>query len=105
MQYDFIELGSTPCSENCAQVGQSDYTRHARIECQVYKHQLERQFPVPDGTDCYYRVKSFSHDFGAYSEVIIYFNTSQDIATEFAFHVENNLPETWDPQAISELGN
>lgn len=103
MYRDYIELGSTPCSEKCAQVGELDYNARAHIECKAYVHQLERIFPIPDGVDAAFRVKMFPHDFGSYHEVVVYFGTQDEKAIEYAFHVENNLPEYWDPEAMTEL--
>lgn len=105
MARDCMELGPVPADESCEQVrsnGTTDYTR-MRAECTAYKHQLERQFPdAPEGT--YFRVKSYSHDFGTYYEVCVNYDMDDDESSEYAFKVENDLPGNWDDKALSELG-
>ena len=102
---DYLTLGPTPCEESCAQVGQDDYDRMSRIECRVYLDQLRRTFPEPENG--YFRIKSFSHDFGSYREVCAVYDEDDQEATEWAFNVENNSPSEWDDGArallLSEL--
>jgi hypothetical protein len=47
---DYIDCGSAPCSEDCAQVGNSDYGLRAKKECRLYLEQLRRHFgEEPEG--------------------------------------------------------
>lgn len=39
---EYISLGATPCDEDCAQVGQEDYSTQSKKECQAYINQLWR---------------------------------------------------------------
>jgi hypothetical protein len=60
---DYISIGSTPCEESCAQVGQPDYARKARAECIRFIQLLRRRFgSEPEGA--WLSVKAFDHDFG-----------------------------------------
>lgn len=104
--FEYIELSSVPVTESCAQVGADDYHERSLLECRVYRSQLERQFPISEelGSDVYYKIKSFPHDFGSYREVVIYYNTDNDAAVEYAYKVEGDLPENWDEEAQKLLG-
>lgn len=100
---DFISLGSTPCNEDCAQVGTDDYFARAKKECNVYMGQIMREFPeFPDG--CWLSVKGFPHDFGTYYEVIVRYDETDEQATEFAYKLEGECPTEWDSEARNELG-
>lgn len=35
------------------------------------------------------------HDFGSYSEAVVYYDNKDDKSVGFAFFVEENLPENW----------
>lgn len=100
---DYVELSCSPIEEDCAQVGSDDYHARARKECQVFKDQLARQFhPLPDGVRL--GIKSFPHDFGNYYEVVAYYVEDNEEATDFAWSMQDNLPEKWDDIARKELG-
>lgn len=99
---DYLTLGPTPCEEPCAQVGTADYAEKTRIENRVYIDQLIRQFGVPPGL-CFFKVKRFPHEFGSYHEVVVTFDEESEEDVAFAYGVENNLPGTWDEQAMKDL--
>ena len=92
---DYIGLGSVPILEDCAQVGQSDYPEKSREECRKYKQLLLNKFGQPP-EGAYLTVKTFNHDFGLYREVCVVFDSDNEAAVNYAFEMENNLPETWD---------
>ena len=100
---DYIELGSTPYDEDCAQVGEANYRQLARFECQQFIAQLRRLFgPEPDGAEL--RVKAFSHDFGTYYEVVCYFDDTLPESVDYAFQCEgDNAPANWDDEARQAL--
>lgn len=99
-----LTIGSVPCDESCAQVGQENYAKQARIECRALINQLERTFPYtgPDGTAWLF-IKSNPHDFGTYYEVEVKYDTECEAACDWAFLLEASLPERWDEQALQEL--
>lgn len=103
--FEYIELSSSPINETGAQVGADDYWERSRIECKVYKQQLERMFPIPpELVDLvYFAIKKFEHDFGFYREVVIKYDYESEPACDFACHVDSNLPENWDKEARSQL--
>ena len=99
---DYIELGSTPHGEPCAQVGSPDYSERARLECAAYADQLRRTYP----NQCEkIRLKrqSFSHDFGSYYEVVAIFRDDNEDAADAAIFLQDNAPEYWDAEAIEYL--
>lgn len=103
MTRQIISIGSAPCNENCAQVGASGYDAQSARECQAFKRMLERVFPVPEGVQAQYLVKSFAHDFGPYREVCVHYEDTDARACEFAFMVEGEVPREWDSDARGEL--
>lgn len=101
-----LELGPVPASEDCQQVDgiNTDYYK-MKAECNRYKEQLEAIFPDYQQYDCQFAVKTYSHDFGAYMEVVIYFypveyEDDDETSQDFAFFVESSLPDTWDDMSI-----
>lgn len=106
---EYLNIGSTPPDEACAQLGHPDYQRVSRIECEVYALQLRRElrekFSVPETTGLPVRlaVKVFPHDFGSYREVVCYYNPSDERSTEMAFYCESEASSTWDAISREEL--
>lgn len=99
---DYIEIGSAPACEDCAQVGSDDYAVRSRRECAVFIRMLERVFPVPAGLIVRFRTKSFPHDFGTYREVVVEYEGGRE-ALDFALKVESETPDKWDDIAHFEL--
>jgi len=103
---EYMEIGSCPCDEDCAQLGSKDYDyrKRANIELTAYRYQLYRMFPEVSNTgQMKFAIKWFPHDFGTYGEVVIYWNDDSEVETQLAYKVEGNLPENWDEEAIKEL--
>ena len=103
-----LELGPVPASEDCTQVDgiNTDYEK-MKSECQRYRAQLETIFPDYQQYDCTFSIKTYSHDFGIYMEVVIYFyppdrfdDNPDESSLDFAFFVEANLPDTWEDMSI-----
>ena len=99
---DYITIGSSPSSEDCAQVGTDNYEAQSRQECQAFIAQLRRQF----GTEpmlSRLSIKTFPHDFGSYQEVVCYYDDEDEEARDYAFRLESETPEYWDEEAKKEL--
>lgn len=108
---DYVYIGSTPCEEDCAQVGSDNYFERARKECNVFIRQLWRHIEKEKGVtretapDSFALVvKSEPHDFGSYYEVAARYNDNDEKAGDLAFWCENNAPTNWDEEAKKELG-
>ena len=97
----YIELGSTPAEEDCAQVGWENYDTLSMIETKVYKEQLKRTFKLIGGMS--FSIKSFPHDFGSYKEVVVNYDDANEQEVDLAFEIENNQPGKWDKQSIDLL--
>jgi hypothetical protein len=101
---DYINLGSTPSDEDCAQVGSPDYQNRANKELDTYKAQLERMFP---GWETHKNLKFkkmwFPHDFGSYGEIVITFDSDNELEAATAIEIEWNTPTSWDEEARKEL--
>lgn len=100
---DYLTIGPTPAEEECEQIGSPNYSASkAKIESQVFINQIRRTLgEEPFGAAL--RVKSFPHDFGTYTEVVCYFEDSNEKATEYAFKCESESPGFWDEEAKREL--
>ncbi len=101
---DYIELGPVPTDEECEQLGPTYNRKRAFSECLAFKDQLRRQFPKPEGVPGRLGIKSSPHDFGTYLEVVAYFDDTNEASMDWAFGIENNIPEHWDEAAKKELG-
>ena len=108
---DYIEIGSSPPDEACAQVGSEDYYERAQRECKAYINQLWRHLKSQkdisrDNAPASFRlaIKSNSHDFGTYYEVVAKFDDKNEDAMNLAFFLEGNSPANWDDEAKKELG-
>ena len=105
---DYLNIGSTPHEEPCAQVGRDDYNKLSTIECKAFAHQCHRALTAKYGEDytVEIRVKSFPHDFGSYKEVVVYYNP--DIESDFqqALYLEGEADlANWDKEALEELAS
>lgn len=104
---DFLNIGSSPIDEPCAQFGTEGYETTARIECRAYMHQLVRTFgPPPYGARL--QIKGFEHDrgqydVGTYYEVVCWFEDSIQEAVDYAFKLEAESPQRWDELALAEI--
>lgn len=100
---EYMNVGCSPASEDCAQVGAKDYYPRALNECKALINQLRREI----GEEPMYttlRVKAFPHDFGTYHEVVCYYDDEDEESTDYAFRCESELPDKWDDKAREELG-
>lgn len=92
---DYLNIGSSPCNEDCAQVGQDNYLEHSRNECKRFIELLRKKFgKEPEGARL--AIKSFSHDFGLYREVVCYFDDALPQSVEYCYNIEANTPTHWE---------
>ena len=92
---NYISIGSSPCDEPCAQVGQLEYYPKAMAECKRFIDVIRKKLgDEPSGA--HLAVKSNPHDFGNYLEVICYFEDSNKETSEYALRCESDAPTTWD---------
>jgi hypothetical protein len=94
LETEYLELGSAPADESCAQVGSENYYEQMRAEAVRYIQLLRKRFgEEPPGA--LFRLKAFPHDFGTYHEVCIVYEIENEEASEYAYAVESNLPANW----------
>ena len=90
-----MSIGSSPCDEPCAQVGQDNYAVQAKKECRRYIELLLKKFgEPPEGASL--SVKGFPHDFGTYYEVVVNYDDDDRAGLDYALLLEGNSPATWD---------
>jgi hypothetical protein len=109
---DYLDIGPTPSAETCQQVGARDYDHEiARLECRAYVSLLTRFAEAEcarrgyhfGDTTCSLRIRSHAHEFGAYLEVAVRYDEDHEEATDLAYWIEANAPETWDDEARAYL--
>lgn len=98
-----IHIGPVPSLERCASVGDADFEKVSRQECWTFRRMMERHFPVPEGMDARFAVRSFPHEFGSYREVVVDYEPSDEKALAFALHCEHHTPDQWDVLALYDL--
>ena len=103
MNIEYIEIGSTPYEEDCAQVGSYNYRELAKKEMDVFIDQLNRSFPEAEEKGIRFKVKWFSHEFGSYGEVCMYWDMDDPIADEYVYVIDKSIPSNWDEEALKEL--
>jgi len=97
---DYIDLGSAPANEDCAQLGAPDYYEKARAECTRFIQLLRRTFgDEPEGARL--AIKSNAHEWGNYYSVVCYFDDEFAGAREYAFRLENDIPAYWDAASFA----
>jgi len=102
MARDYLNIGPTPASEECQQLGPNYNNRKARAEMAAFINQIRRELgPEPEGARL--AVKSFPHDYGTYSEVVCWFDDTLPDSVDYAFKCEGDIRDTWDDKAIIEL--
>ena len=100
---DYLNIGPTPCSEDCAQLGEDNFKENATIQMDAFVNQLYRQFPEAESKGVRFTKKWFNHDFGSYGEVVAVYDDENEEAVNYAIMVENNTPELWDSEALKEM--
>jgi hypothetical protein len=99
---EWIDIGSSPSEEDCAQVGTDGYYPRARRECRAYIALIRRTLgDEPPGASL--SVKSNEHDFGTYLSVVCYYEPGNEAALDYAFKCESEGPQDWDEAAKAEL--
>ena len=93
---DSIVVGSSPNDESCVLVNKDiPYLNEMKEECNRFKAGLEHYFEELFKIGIYLRVKQFSHDFGPYCEVVVFYDTDSEKQVEAALEIEENTPNTW----------
>jgi hypothetical protein len=75
----------------------------SKAEMTAYINQLNRIFSDAESKGIDFKIKKFHHDFGTYGEVCMYWNTDNEVADQYVYIIESNLPATWDREALQEL--
>lgn len=107
--FEYLELGSAPADEPCAQVGSENYSEQAHKETKVYINQLYRVLESMGFTedklppDFSIIRKSNPHDFGTYYEAAVKYRFDNEVSCDIAYELENNLPLKWDEISIQQL--
>jgi len=100
---DYLDLSPVPIDEPCAQVSPDNYMPRMRAECKAFVAQLERAFPDALAAGVYFRIRSNPYDAGTYLSVEAVFDDEDEAQTEWAYTIENEIPEAWDDEARAEL--
>jgi hypothetical protein len=99
---DYIDIGSSPPGEECAQLGSDGYWSRANRECRAYIALLRRALGR-EPEDARLAIKENEHDFGTYLSVICHYESTNETSATYAFRCESEGPEYWDDEARDEL--
>jgi hypothetical protein len=86
-----IEMGPTPASEGCEQVGTPDYAVKGKAECRRWRDGLAKMFPRAE-----FAIVSNRHDFGTYYEVAALYDDEDEESIKNALEAEDGAPATWE---------
>lgn len=107
-EVEFLNLASTPHDEICTPAGQD--LESQILECTALINQLIRSAGQPDTGAEFFIIENTGHDFGIYYEAGIFYQPTPDTdeAEEsqseiYAMVIEQNIPDTWDEEALQEL--
>ena len=107
MKETFYIGGTTPADEECASVGDADYSTRARKEGRAFIAQIRRQFQdqlEKMGDRVELKLDYSDHDLDPYYHVIALVNEGDDRAFQVAIDIENDVATRWDSIARAELG-
>ena len=100
---DTVWIGSTPCNEDCAQVGEPDYARDAKIECRQFIEAIRKVCGhEPEGARL--KITTSEHDWGTLYDVSVVYDTDNEKAAEYAYMVEDKAPQTWNEAGMQAPG-
>lgn len=99
---DHVEIGSAPYDEPCVQVNpEGNYHDAMKAECRRFL-ELTRKKLGPEPQGAWLSIKSNSHDFGTYYEVVCNFYDDEPEAVAYAFNCEAMAPRTWGDDHLSQ---
>lgn len=84
---DYVYIGSSPCEEDCAQVGAANYHALSKLELEQFKKAIiQKMGEPPQGVEL--RIKE--------GEVVAAFDPDNEAASEWAWRCEGDAPATWE---------
>jgi len=102
---EYLDIGSSPVDEPCAQLGTEEYLSRVRLELWAYRNQMERLWAVrlAEEPDMHFGVRANQHDFGTYHELVIHYDDEFETQANLAIEMQNESPATWDAEAVAWL--
>jgi hypothetical protein len=89
-----VDIGPTPCDEECVQVGSDGYAGRAVAECRRFIVLIREVLgPEPPGARLF--VQRCPHELGEYHEVACRYEDGNEEAEEYAFRCEAEAPMKW----------
>jgi hypothetical protein len=99
-------IGSSPHGEDCAQVGEENYSLKAIKECNSFVGQIRRIYGK-EPVGCHLVCSGNPHDFGMYYSVDIEYDYDDQVGLDYFLDIEGDKLEGleyWDEVAKKELG-
>src|SRR4051812_20653404 len=94
MDEDVNWIGPVPAMEDCAQVGDPDYARDARVECRAFIEAIRKVCGrEPEGARL--AIMPQEHDAGTYYECAVIYDGDNEWAARYAAKVDSEAPTTW----------
>lgn len=92
---DHLSIGPAPAEETPVQLGEADYARRAKLECNKFIEAIRKKLGrEPDGARL--GVKQCPQDFGSYYDVVCYFDSDDVSGYNYALRCESDAPTTWE---------
>lgn len=87
-------LGPCPSDEQAAQSCDDNFHEANKAECRAFITAIKRVCGEPP-EGAVLKIKSSSHDFGSYREVVVEFDDNDQAAAEYAMKCDKDAPTEW----------
>ena len=96
MSWDYLTLCCCPAEEEWPAGGNHTADERNRV-LRNYLQMIKDKFPIPEDIlhHVRFKIKTFDHDLGPYSEVCVMYDQDDRKAVQFAYFCENNMPGKW----------
>ena len=104
MAKDYLTLSCNPAEEEWPG-GPDSTTDQQSAVLRRYLQMLVDKFPIPPDLEGKVRFarKTFPHDFGSYTEVVVWFDTEDRRARSFAYMCDAEMPGRWTDTEVVRL--
>lgn len=99
--FDELEFGSKPYKEVPLDIRANDYLSKAKTEVKAFKDQLVRKFGSKENTK--FVIRKYKRPGAVFFGVCLVYNVNDWDAMDFAFSVEDAIPDYWDDFALNRL--
>jgi hypothetical protein len=99
--FDELEFGSKPYKEMSLDIKKCDYLEKAKLEVKAFKQQLIRTFGQVENTK--FVIRKYKKSGVTFYGVCLVYSVNDWDAMNFAFGVEDKIPDFWDDESLKNL--